>query len=305
MSKPLGMTGLKQHDEKFPLLYRGKVLDNLDPSQFGRIKIQVYPMFADITDSTLIPWAIPAMGLNVGAGLGFGTFCVPDIGANVWVFFEMGDIYQPVYFAEATDGLKGLPTSRISGTDPEDYPLVRVMRTQNGIQIKINDYNGTEDHRDIRIDHPSGSWIEFYPDGRATLHTTDEDGTILLETDEAQINLVAKLNNISLNPGPTKRSIVNALSHTVVFKSSGTLNGDDGGLVCVSGSGAISVPNASAYEGLMYKFKRLDNGCTVVTCPPAVDGDSYFNLGPVIQTPPAGAWAFTQIISNGTQWLIA
>jgi len=305
MGQPLGVTGLKQHNEKFPLLYRGKVLDNLDPSQLGRIKIRVYPMFAGITDgdSTLIPWATPAMGLNVGAGLGFGTFCVPDVGANVWVFFEMGDIYQPVYFAEATDGLKGLPTSRISGTDPEDYPLVRVMRTQNGIQIKINDYNDEEDHRDIRVDHPSGSWVEFYPDGKATLHTTTEDGTVLIETDEAQINLVAKINNIYLNPGPTKRSIVNALSHTVVFKGSGTLNGDDGGLVCVSGSGTINVPAATAYEGLMYKFKRLDDGYTVVNCPPAVDDLTYFELGPAVG--PGGAWAFQQIISNGVQWLKA
>ena len=301
MGKPLCASKSAWEGRKFPFNYRGKVLDNLDPDKLGRIKVQVYPMFSGIEDEDVLPWAAPAMSMNVGAGSGFGTFCVPDVGANVWVFFEMGDIYQPVYFAEATDGQKGLPADRIVAD--EDYPYVRTMRTKGGIQIKINDYNGSADHRDVRVDHPSGSWVEFYPDGRATLHTTTSDGTVLIETDVAPINLIAKLNNIYLNPGPTKRSIINALSHTVVFKSSGTLDGDDGGLVCVSGSGAISVPNATAYEGLMYKFKRLDDGYTVVTCPPAVDDLGYFELGPAIG--PGGAWAFQQIISNGVQWLKA
>jgi hypothetical protein len=52
---------------------------------------------------------------------------------NVWVFFEAGDIYQPVYFAEATDGLKGLPVDI-----DEDYPSTTVTETKTGIVIKIN-----------------------------------------------------------------------------------------------------------------------------------------------------------------------
>jgi len=194
----MGLTGFKQHDKTFSFMYRGKVEDNLDSSQLGRIKVRVYPMFAGVEDITTLPWATPAMGLNVGAGDAFGTFCVPDIGSMVWIFFEMGDVYQPVYFAEATDGLKGMPTARVSGTTPEDYPLVRVMRTQNGIQIKINDYNDTTDHRDIRVDHPSGSWVEFYPDGRVTVHTTTAKGTMLLETDLADINVLAKKGDINV-----------------------------------------------------------------------------------------------------------
>lgn len=121
---------------------------------------------------------------------GYGSFMVPDVGTFIWVFFEAGDPYQPVYFAEATTASFGLPSSREG-----NYPNTRVVRTKNGIQFKFDDTEGEED---IRVDHPSGSWVEFFPDGRVTVHTATEDGVILIETDNADIDVLAKKGNISV-----------------------------------------------------------------------------------------------------------
>lgn len=119
---------------KFQGIYRGKVIDNDDSSQWGRCKIQVYPMFSEITEAEELPWAVPAMSLFVGAGEGTGSFCIPEIGSFVFCFFEEGNIYQPVYFAEAQTGGKGLPSERTT-----NYPTRKVWKTSNGIVFYVDD----------------------------------------------------------------------------------------------------------------------------------------------------------------------
>lgn len=189
MSRKIGATGLVQHSDKFNGMYRGTVMDNVDPDQLGKVKIKIYPMLSGVETENL-PWAIPAMPLSVGAGSGYGNFWVPDIGNNVWVFFEYGDIYQPVYFAEATDGVKGLPGNRV-----ESYPDTSVFETKTGIQIKINRKAGEED---IRINHPSGASVEIMPDGNIQVMTVQTGANIYIMAGEGDITLESLNNQVNL-----------------------------------------------------------------------------------------------------------
>lgn len=142
----------KKDTTQFGSIYRGKVLDNIDPDKLGRLKIQIFGVFDDIEVADL-PWAVPAMPLSVGAGTGFGYFAVPEIGSYVWCFFEGEDLYQPVYFAEAPDKVHGLPSERTT-----DYPDTRVLKTKNGIIISIDDKSGSQE---IKIVHPGGAAIRI------------------------------------------------------------------------------------------------------------------------------------------------
>jgi uncharacterized protein involved in type VI secretion and phage assembly len=142
--------------------HRGLVLDNVDPDQYGRIKIQVYGFYGSDIPNANIPWAVPASSLFAGAGSGFGAFVVPEIGSEVFVFFEAEDIYQPVYFAEAPNGVKGLPSERTS-----NYPYRRVWKTKNGIAIYIDDKD-----KEIKINHPSGSYIKIDTSGNIEIKGT-------------------------------------------------------------------------------------------------------------------------------------
>jgi hypothetical protein len=76
--------------QKYYGIYRGTVVNNIDPMQIGRIMVTV-PDVSGITPST---WATPCVPL---AGKQEGTFMVPQIGAGVWVQFEAGDPDRPVW----------------------------------------------------------------------------------------------------------------------------------------------------------------------------------------------------------------
>jgi uncharacterized protein involved in type VI secretion and phage assembly len=70
--------------------YRGKVINNVDPLQIGRIQAMV-PDVAGFVPST---WAMPCLPL---AGINNGLFTLPVIGSGVWIEFERGDPDYPIW----------------------------------------------------------------------------------------------------------------------------------------------------------------------------------------------------------------
>ena len=70
--------------------YRGKVENNLDPMQLGRIQVSVAAVLGDGT----LSWAMPCAPY---AGPQVGFFAMPPMGANVWVEFEAGDPNKPIW----------------------------------------------------------------------------------------------------------------------------------------------------------------------------------------------------------------
>jgi hypothetical protein len=69
--------------------YRGKVENNVDPLQQGRVQISCPAVLGD----GQLSWAMPCAPY---AGNGVGFFMVPPLGANVWVEFEGGDPDYPI-----------------------------------------------------------------------------------------------------------------------------------------------------------------------------------------------------------------
>lgn len=182
MAKDLGTTAFARFDEEFNSHYRGQVMNNLDPQQLGRIQVQVLPMLSGVA-TPLLPWAIPAGPMFSGAGNGYGTFAVPEIGSWVWVFFEQGNVYQPVYFASASDGVHGIPSE-----SQTNYPNRRVIHTKAGIVIYTDDTTKTivlktPGGLSITLDDASnsitllqsatGAFIEIDATGQLILHGTN------------------------------------------------------------------------------------------------------------------------------------
>jgi len=70
--------------------YRGKVENNVDPLQMGRIQVSCPAVLGEGS----LSWALPCAPF---AGAGVGFFAVPPTGANVWVEFEAGEPDQPIW----------------------------------------------------------------------------------------------------------------------------------------------------------------------------------------------------------------
>ena len=112
--------------KKFYGKYRGTVSNNMDPLMLGRVQVTVPAVLGDQTSG----WATPCAPY---AGNGVGFFAVPDVGANIWVEFEGGDLNHPIW----TGGFWG------EGDSPVIDPtyMKKTLKT-GGVTITIDDTPG-------------------------------------------------------------------------------------------------------------------------------------------------------------------
>jgi len=83
--------------------YRGRVQNNIDPQQIGRLLVDV----AGVTPTGLSSWAMPCVPV---AGLQMGFYTVPPIGAGVWIEFEQGDLDHPIWVGGYWGSAAEVPT---------------------------------------------------------------------------------------------------------------------------------------------------------------------------------------------------
>lgn len=70
--------------------YRGKVANNKDPMNLGRLQVSVPAVLGEGKHS----WAMPCVPY---AGKDIGFFMLPPNGSNIWVEFEGGDPDYPIW----------------------------------------------------------------------------------------------------------------------------------------------------------------------------------------------------------------
>lgn len=112
---------------KYYGVYRGTVVNNIDPLQIGRI-IATVPDVGGVIPTT---WAMPCVPL---AGKQMGTFFVPQIGAGVWVQFEGGDPDRPVWTGGWWGVVAEVPSLALAGV-PGDANMVMQTMLQNTVVI--------------------------------------------------------------------------------------------------------------------------------------------------------------------------
>ncbi len=111
-------------------LYRGIVTHNLDPMGLGRI-VATVPDAGGLAASS---WALPSAPV---AGPGMGVFCLPPVGANVWIQFEAGDSARPVWTGGFWTDAAEVPTLAVTAGARPGGTLA--LKSPDGATIVISD----------------------------------------------------------------------------------------------------------------------------------------------------------------------
>lgn len=82
-----------EHDSRLMGLFIGYVTSHTDPEQLGRVRVCVPGVLEPES-----AWAWP-LGTSGGGSRGCGFFAVPEVGAEVGVLFNQGDVDAPYYMA--------------------------------------------------------------------------------------------------------------------------------------------------------------------------------------------------------------
>jgi hypothetical protein len=128
------------------LKYQAVVTDVNDARQLGRIKARLRG-FGDGLQYAVTPWSYPCSPL---AGPGYGFFCLPQVGDEVWVEQASNGLWVWTGF---------FWSGRHEKPEAGEAPDVRVLRTPAGHQVKLDEAG------DIEITHANGNVIALRQDG--------------------------------------------------------------------------------------------------------------------------------------------
>jgi hypothetical protein len=114
-------TSIEEVKKKYYGVTVGRVINLLDPMTLGRVQVQL--PFIDSLD--LSPWARVAVPM---AGLLHGSYFIPNIGDEVLIAFEQGDVNVPYIIGSLWNAMAPPPL-------PSPVPQIRAIRTLTGNQV--------------------------------------------------------------------------------------------------------------------------------------------------------------------------
>lgn len=167
-----------------PGLIPARIVDNNDPDNHGRVRIQFYWQESNETS-----WA-PMMALHAGADRGF--LFLPEVGDEVWVAFEEGDPERPLVLGSAWNGVHKPPREEFWGGDVGPNDVKRIV-TKSGHRISIVDKDGQSSIVLATPNHVRVSLIENSNETGDSVLSLHSDGDIILSAPNGRIHCQSKL----------------------------------------------------------------------------------------------------------------
>lgn len=166
----------EQITSKIQGIVLGIVTNNKDPENLGRVKVK-FPWISDNNESG---WA---RVMTMMASKEYGTFFLPEVGDEVAVIFEHGDIDSPYILGSLWNGENEPP---LDNSDGENN--IRTIKSRSGHEIVLDD----SDNGKIEINTSSGHKISLNDSsGGEKIEIIDKSGknSILLDSNQNSIDI--------------------------------------------------------------------------------------------------------------------
>ncbi|GAB3023321.1 phage baseplate assembly protein V [Natronobiforma cellulositropha] len=218
-------------------VYVGTVTDNEDPEDLARVRV-TFP-WRDLDDES--NWARLATPM---AGEQRGVYALPEVGEEVLVAFEEGDIHSPYVIGGLWNG-KAKPPEK--NTDGENNR--RLITSRAGHEIVLDDEKGEEK---VEIQTPKGKRVVLEDEETVTI--TDDDGsTITLDSKGITLKSDSKLSlsgsEIELKADQdvsiSGMSVDIGGSSAVDIESKGNLGVDAGGMLDIGATGMAKIQSSA------------------------------------------------------------
>jgi phage protein D/phage baseplate assembly protein gpV len=148
-------------DERFYGVVVGKVTQNADTSGSGLARVKVsYPWLSDTVESGWVRCATPMAGDQVG------MYFLPEVGDEVLIAFDHGDLSHPIILGGLWNEKRKPPATNSDGQNN-----IRLIKTRSGHTITLDDTKGKEQ---IVIQDKGGSKITMSQDGNITIEAANK-----------------------------------------------------------------------------------------------------------------------------------
>lgn len=185
LRKKISETPSPNEQEKIYGVVIGKVENNIDKEGLGRVQLS-FPHLSDINLSNWARIAASMAGGDKTTSTSWGTYFLPDIGDEVLVAFEQGDINKPVVIGSLWNGLARPPEVNKSSNEK------KVIKMKSGMQIVFDETTGSEN---LFLQDKAGSTIKMDSrEGNESLLLQDKAGS-MIKMDSAKGDIIIEAKN--------------------------------------------------------------------------------------------------------------
>lgn len=209
----------------------GIVTKNNDPEGLGRVKAS----FHWLSDDNETEWTRISTFM---AGDKRGSFFLPDVGDEVLVAFEHGDINRPLVIGALWNKEDKAPQTNSDGLNN-----IKKIKSRSGHEIIFDDSTGQEN---LEI-HTNGGHQIFFDDsiGSAKITMKDSTGSNSIEIDSLSGSIsISALANISLRAltiDIQASAGINLQAPVINNQAAGTISLLSPGAIAIQAGGAIAV----------------------------------------------------------------
>jgi uncharacterized protein involved in type VI secretion and phage assembly len=206
VTRAVGRNQKEQCMRKFYGVFPALVIDNVDPSNLGRVKVR-FPWMS----TSYEPWARMA---TLMAGENQGTWFIPDAGVEVLAAFEAGDVRRPYIIGSMWNATSSPPET----IDHDNNK--KLLCSRNGVKIIIDDQSGQER---FVIETPGGQRVTL-KDGPGSIEIMDSNGnSVRLESSGITMNASAK---VTINASAVEINSAMVTMNSSMSKFSGVVQCD-------------------------------------------------------------------------------
>ncbi|SDH92603.1 type VI secretion system Vgr family protein [Mucilaginibacter gossypii] len=192
-----------------PDMQLADVTDNADPDGHGRVKVKFKWQCTanDVTEWLRV--VSPDAGSSDKVSKNRGFVFIPEVGDQVLVAFEEGNIARPVIIGSMFSGKTGTGGSQTNKT--------KALTTRSGNTVILDDSNGS-----INVKDPSGNVVTLNGDGTVTIYAPN---TLTLVSKDININAG---NSINITSSPAKEGGGDGVINVTAKKSIAVAAQDEG-----------------------------------------------------------------------------
>lgn len=269
-------------DETYDGVFVGVVTNNHDPDNAAKVKV-VYPWTDNQVESH---WARLA---TLYAGKDRGSYFVPEIGDEVLVVFERGDIASPIVIGSLWNGVDELPEPG----HPDGQNNHKVIETRSGHKLTFDDTDGAE-----KI-----SLVDSSLNNRIVIDVADDSITVLADTGDiyirapaGSVNFESKTMAVNIettkkhNSGQTHDITVSASNYTETVDSGksltvGSTMSRTAQNTAITASSQLSTTGGSASIGVSGGAAMIQSGPVTQTV-----GTSEAEVKVALESSPMKTW---------------
>ncbi|BAY49989.1 Rhs element Vgr protein (plasmid) [Scytonema sp. HK-05] len=246
----------------------GIVTDNHDKQNMGRVKVK-FPTLSNEKDSS--NWA---RVVGLGAGQNRGFYCLPEIGDEVLVGFEHGNITRPYIIGAVWNG-PDTPPEAVKDTIHNGKVRLRTIKTRRGHTIEFVEEDlgsGTEDK------NCAGVYIRTFGRHHVSMKDSPSAKGVTIQTSGGhQINLNdTPQKSIEIRTSRGQHLTFDDEAMTVTLQAGGIINIQAAAEVSINAEGTVAI-NAEAAVAITAAFEMNLKAASIT-----MEAESIAMVAPIV-----------------------